>query len=64
MPRGKIRFSNFYKWAGVIHRDIGQMMLWEFIHAKRGYDEAHGAKPRGTGDISEDRLSDMGIAGF
>lgn len=64
MPRGKFRWAHLYKWAGVLHRDIGGMALWEFAQAVRGYAEANGAKPRGAGDISDDRLSELGIEGF
>ncbi len=39
-------------------------MLWEFVYATRGFAESNGAKPRGTGDISEDRLNELGIEGF
>lgn len=64
LPRGKIRWSNVYKWAGVIHRDVGAMTLWEFTEAVRGYAEANGAKARGTGDISDERLAELGVEGF
>jgi len=40
------------------------MAFWEFIYATRGYAEANGAKPKGNGDMSEDRLSELGIEGF
>lgn len=43
--------------------DIGKLSLWEWMCAVEGYALANGAKPRG-GDISEDRLSEIGIAGF
>lgn len=39
------------------------MTLWEFMAAADGHLLANGAKPKG-GDISEDRLAEMGIAGF
>lgn len=42
---------------------IGQMTLWEFMCATRGYAESKGAKPKG-GSIDEERLAEMGIAGF
>ena len=48
----------------MINRDIGAMTLWEWLCAIDGYGIAHGVKPRGYGDIDEDRLSDMGIEGF
>lgn len=39
------------------------MTLFEFMCATQGYAEANGAKPKG-GTISDERLSEMGIAGF
>jgi len=39
------------------------MTLYEWRWAAQGYAEANGAKPKG-GTIEEDRLSEMGIAGF
>jgi hypothetical protein len=63
LPRGKLRWADIYKWAGVLHRDIGSMTLQEFKWAADGYAEANGAKPRG-GTISDDRLSALGIVGF
>jgi hypothetical protein len=44
--------------------DVGKMTLWEFSCAVRGHAEANGAKPRGNGDMSEERLSALGIEGF
>lgn len=43
--------------------NVGQMTLYEFIYAQRGWAEANGAKPKG-GTISDDRLSEMGVVGF
>jgi hypothetical protein len=41
------------------------MSLWEWVCATDGYAEANGSKKRrGTGDISDDRLAEMGIEGF
>lgn len=48
---------------GVLHQPIGSMTIFEFMSATRGYAEANGAKPKG-GTISDDRLAQMGIAGF
>lgn len=39
------------------------MTLWEFSCARSGFDEANGVKPKG-GEISDDRLAEMGIEGF
>lgn len=64
MPRGKWVFADFYKWAGIIYRDIGAMALCDLVSAVRGYAEAKGVKPKGTADISEDRLGELGIEGF
>lgn len=42
------------------------MTLWEFLAARDGFILANDpkARPRGHGDIDEDRLAEMGIAGF
>ena len=48
---------------GVLHQAIGQMTLFEFMAATRGYAEANGVKPKGA-SIDEERLSEMGIVGF
>lgn len=39
------------------------MTLWEFAAVMDGFRAFHGAKPKG-GDISEDRLAELGIEGF
>lgn len=39
------------------------MTLWEFMAARDGFALENGMKPKG-GDISEERLSELGIAGF
>lgn len=39
------------------------MTLFELRAATQGYAEANGAKPRG-GSIDDDKLAEMGIAGF
>ncbi|SFQ81901.1 hypothetical protein SAMN05216176_12516 [Nitratireductor indicus] len=39
------------------------MTLWEFGAAVDGYMLAKGVKPKGS-DISDDRLSELGIEGF
>lgn len=63
LPRGKIHWPDVYKWAGILHLDIGQMTLFEFRCAVRGFAEANGVKPRG-GTISDERAAELGIAGF
>lgn len=40
------------------------MTLFEWVCATDGYAEANGTKRRRGGDISEDRLAEMGIVGF
>ena len=40
------------------------MTFWEFGCAVDGYNESQGRKPPGRGDMSEDRLSELGIEGF
>lgn len=59
-----MRFDDIYKWAGIIHRDVGAMSLCDFVSAVRGHAEASGAKPKGNGNLSEQRLSELGIEGF
>lgn len=39
------------------------MTLFEFKCATQGFAEANGAKPKG-GTIDDDRLAELGIAGF
>lgn len=45
---------------------MGRMTLWEFGALRDGYILANDpkARPRGGSEIDEDRLSEMGIAGF
>lgn len=38
--------------------------MWEFLAARDGALIEAGVKPRGTRDISEEELAEMGIAGF
>jgi len=64
LPRGKVDWASVYLWGGVIFRDIGAMSLFEFAQAVRGHSLANGAKPKSNAEISEDRLSDLGIEGF
>lgn len=40
------------------------MTLWEFVCAQEGFAEANGAKPKGGGEISDDRLAELGVEGF
>lgn len=43
--------------------DVSKMSLFEFICATEGHAQAQGKKPRGR-SIDEDRLAEMGVAGF
>jgi hypothetical protein len=49
---------------GFTPRDVDQMTIWEFNACFDGWKAANGVKPRGKGDISEERLAEMGIEGF
>ncbi len=52
-------------WGGVLGRDVGAMTLWEFAQAVKGHRLANGAKPEKRGvEVSDERLSAMGIEGF
>lgn len=42
---------------------VDAMELWQFTACLDGWAVANGVKPKGR-DISEDRLAEMGIAGF
>lgn len=44
--------------------DIGSMGLWEWVCATEGHALANGSKKAMGTDISDDRLSEMGIEGF
>jgi hypothetical protein len=48
---------------GYTPRDVDQMTIWEFNACFEGWKAINGVKPRGR-DISEERLAEMGIAGF
>lgn len=50
---------------GFTPAQVDDMGLWEFLACKEGYEIAHGGKkPKGSGDIDEDRLRELGIEGF
>lgn len=62
-----MKFSAFYasgQVMGFTPRDVDQMTIWEFNACYDGWKIANGVKPRGKGDISEERLAEMGIEGF
>lgn len=40
------------------------MTMWQFAAAVAGWNKANGQGPKGSGDISDDRLREMGIEGF
>lgn len=51
---------------GLTPSDINQMSVWEYMACSDGWNLNHDPKSRraGAGDISEDRLSELGIEGF
>ena len=51
---------------GFAPAQVDAMSLWEFHACADGYAEAHGGKKksRGSGDMSDQRLRDLGIEGF
>lgn len=42
---------------------VDRMSLWQFMAALDGWRTAHGQK-KSVGDMSDDRLRDLGIEGF
>jgi hypothetical protein len=40
------------------------MTMWQFSAAVEGWLMANGQGQKGTGDLSDDRLREMGIEGF
>lgn len=40
------------------------MTMWQFAAAVAGWKRAQGKAPKGSGDISDERLREMGIEGF
>lgn len=59
-----MRWSDLYKWTGVLCMDVGGLTLWELAEASRGYAEVRGGRARSGASMSEERLSDLGIEGF
>jgi len=50
---------------GFTPAQVDAMSAWEFSACVEGYSEAHGGKRAGSGgDISEERLRELGIEGF
>ena len=43
---------------------VYEMSLWEFLACRDGYSAAHGGKETEPGDMSEDRLAEIGVEGF
>lgn len=43
---------------------VGECSVWQFAAALEGYGRAQGWKVSGGGDLSEERLREMGIEGF
>ncbi len=48
---------------GFTPRDVDRMTVWEFNACLKGWKAANGIKPKGR-EISDERLREMGIAGF
>ncbi|MGV1920464.1 MULTISPECIES: hypothetical protein [unclassified Agrobacterium] len=53
-----------YKWAGVIHRDVGAMTLWEFACAQDGFRIANRSSEAAAPAMDDATLSELGIEGF
>lgn len=49
---------------GFTPAQVDGMGFWEFLACLDGYAQAHGGKKNKGGDISEDRLAELGIEGF
>lgn len=51
---------------GFTPREVDAMSAWEFAACADGYAEAHGGKKARShgGDISDERLREMGVRGF
>lgn len=48
---------------GFSPQQVDGMSLWQFTACLEGFAIRNGIKPKGR-DISDDRLAEMGIAGF
>ena len=48
---------------GFSPRVVDELTIWEFNAAFKGYRAANGIKPKGR-EISDERLAELGIAGF
>jgi hypothetical protein len=62
-----LKFSGFYgagQHMGYSPRQVDEMTLWEFNACYDAWKIANGIKSRRGGDISEERLAKLGIAGF
>ncbi|MDT6941959.1 hypothetical protein RI570_17800, partial [Brucella pseudogrignonensis] len=59
LPRGKWKFNRFYQWAGIIHRDIGKMTLWEFRCAVEGFKAANATEEKAAPGMSDDQLAEL-----
>lgn len=49
---------------GFTPAQVDAMSCWEWAACCDGFDRAHGGKPKGSGDIDDARMREMGIAGF
>ena len=49
---------------GFSPRVVDTMSLWEFAACYDGWKAVNGIKPKRNGDITDERLREMGIVGF
>lgn len=49
---------------GFAPRDVDDMTLWEFASCSEGFRKAHETGEKPAPEMSDDRLSNLGIEGF
>ncbi len=49
---------------GFAPRDVDDMTLWEFQCCEDGYRKAHSSEDQPAPEMSDDKLSQLGIEGF
>lgn len=62
-----MKWSGFYaagQAMGFSPRVVDELTFWEFNACYDGWKLANGVKKKRGADISEERLAEMGIAGF
>lgn len=62
-----MKWSHFYSSGQVMGhapRVVDSMTLWEFNACFDGWKAVNGVKSKRNATISDERLSEMGIAGF